>query len=92
MGILNSKKLEEIKKTIRSHTKEQLLEFVGWYNQEIALAELEEDSLQPAVIKPRTTAKLNGAQQSTAKSKGSTIKKPRSTKVRAQNSEKVVSH
>ena len=63
-------------KLIRSFTKKQLLEFVDWYHQEIALAEQAEGILQPAVIKPRmSTAKLNGSQQSAPKAKGIPIKK-----------------
>ena len=76
MGILNSKKLEEAKKIIRSHTAKDLQDWIDSYNERIALAEQADSILQPAVIKPRmSTAKLNGAPQSAPKAKGIPIKK-----------------
>ena len=77
MGILNSKKLEEAKKIIRSHTAKDLQDWIDSYHERIALAEQEDSILQPAVIKPSmSTAKLNGSPQSAAKAKDTTIRKP----------------
>ena len=69
---------KEATNIIRSFTKGQLLEFVDWYHQEIALAKKEE-----------RMAKLNGAPQNAAISQGVTIKKPLA---RSSKKSLVVSH
>jgi len=58
---------------IHSFTREQLLEFVDWYNQEIALAKKEERKERMGAT--RNTVKVNGAPHSAAKSKGVPVKK-----------------
>jgi len=86
MGILDSKKLEEVKKTIRSHSAKDLQDWIDSYYERIALAE-QEESLFPSVIKPRMAAvgKLNGTSHSEAKSKGVSVKKtPRVRKATAK--------
>ena len=82
MGVFNSKKLEEAKKIIRSHTAEDLQAWIDMDNARMALADREDDLLQQPA-KPRVAAKINGATRSAAPAKGVTIKKTRAKKVMA---------
>ena len=70
MGILDYKKLEEVKKTIRSHSADDLQEWIDSYNHRIALAEQEDNLYQPVAV-----GKVNGTPHSLAKSKGIPAKK-----------------
>ena len=64
MGILNSKKLEEAKRIILSHSADELQEWIDSYYQRIALAEQEDDLIQPAAIPQMVIGKLNGVPRS----------------------------
>ena len=59
MGILDDKKKDEILKTVRSYTREELLEWVEMDKKRMALAELEEDIFHPTVMPQMTIDKLN---------------------------------
>jgi len=75
---------------IRSFTREQLLEFMDWYHQEIALAKKEERMARKAAKSNMTNAKLNGTP---IKLEGIPIKKPvavRATKVRTKTRATVI--
>ena len=88
MGIFDNKKREEVLQTVRSYTREQLLEWVDMDNKRMALADQAEGILQPAVIKPRmSTAKLNGSPQIKAKAKGIPIKKPSAKALQPRSSD-----
>ena len=79
MGILDYKKLEEAKKIIRSHSAEDLQEWIDSYNQRIALAEQEDNLYQPVAV-----GKVNGAPHNAAKSKGVPVKKTTRNRATAQ--------
>ena len=66
---------KESTKLIRSFTREQLLEFVDWYHQEIALAKKAER---------RERMGINGAPPSLANAKGIPIKKTKRSRTPAK--------
>ena len=70
MGILTNNLVEEAKKIIRSHTADDLQEWIDSYNHRIALAEQEDNLYQPVAL-----GKINGTPHSAAKSKGIPAKK-----------------
>jgi len=70
---------------IRSFTREQLLEFMDWYHQEIALAKKEERMARKAAMTGTTIGKINGSPSAMVNSKGAPVKKlVRTTKIRAK--------
>ena len=76
--------IKDVKKTIRSHSADELQEWIDSYYQRIALAEQEDDLAQSAIVSQMTIGKLNGSPSAVAKSKGTLAQKPaRTTKVMA---------
>ena len=74
--------IKDVKKTIRSHSADELQEWIDSYNQRIALAEQEDDLFQPATMPQIDIGKVNG---SLTMSKGTSALKPvRTTKVRSK--------
>ena len=69
--------IKDVKKTIRSHSADELQEWIDSYYQRIALAEQEDDLIEPAAIPQKPIGKLNG----TTRSEIIPIKKPAVAKI-----------
>jgi len=86
------KKLQAVKKTIRSFSADDLQEWIDMDRKRMALVEQEENAYQP--VQRMAVGKLNGSPQVSAKSKNVSAKsttsatKPKTHLVRARNSAK----
>jgi len=74
--------IKDVKKTIRSHSAEELQEWIDSYYQRIALAEQEDDLYQPAAMPQTVNGKLRS--EGVPVKKSIAVKPVRTSKVRAK--------